>query len=268
MDRRPMTSRQGRLGYRLPLPTNASMPVLGATSLRAPERNRAGARRSNETSLRYAVVAVCGGLLLLARPGIASNMGFVWNVTIAAGSGGPTSWLSFPSRYGPANAEQLCQDLGSSVLSIRRWDETGRTFVTYTCGSNSGAFSLSEGASYGVTNKPSATITASIVGSHDDGFTFTLPPTAWSNLSWVSIPYHQSIPTGAGTPGALDAEDLCRSIGSASVWAIVTYDNASGSYVFYACGSVFDTPFAITAGAGYGVVNRAGQTIAWKPPHY
>ena len=148
-----------------------------------------------------------------------------------------------------------------------RWDEPTSIFVKHTCGLGTNNFTLSRGSAYGVVNASGQTIKGLLVGTHDDTFSYSIAATAGSNLTWVSVPYHQAIPDVAGSAGVVDAEDLCRSVGPA-VTAVVRWDATSSAYVAYACGSVFDTPFPVNLGEGYGVINAPGQTISWQPPHY
>jgi hypothetical protein len=206
--------------------------------------------------------------LVPASTARASNTAFALPVTFG-GAVQVLSFLSVPYVYAPTTAEALCSDLGGAakVASVLVWNEASSTFVTHTCGSGSNNFTLEEGAAYGARTVAGQSVDALIVGVHDDAFTFSLAPTSGSNLSWVSIPYHQSIPDLLGTPGVVDAEDLCQSVGS-SLWAVLRRDAASSRYVAYVCGSVFDTPFPIGLGEGYGLVNRSGQEITWQPPHY
>ena len=199
----------------------------------------------------------------------ASNMGFALSYSLPSLPSPGITWLSLPWFYAPTTAEALCQDLGGSakIASVRRWDETTSQTVSYTCGSGIGSFSLSQALAYGVQPQSWQTVSAVIVGSHDDAYAYSIAPTTGANLTFVSIPYHQAIPDVAGQPGVVDAEDLCQSVGP-SLAAVVRHDSTVGGYAAYACGSVFDTPFALELGVGYGLVNAEGQTIAWQPPHY
>jgi len=128
-------------------------------------------------------------------------------------------------------------------------------------------FTLEKGVAYGAQNASGQTIAALVVGSHDDAYAYAIAPTAGSNLTWISIPYHHDLRDQAGVAGLLDAEDLCRAIGPA-VAAIMRWDAVAGVYRSYACGSELDTPFEIQLVFGYGLVNTAGQTIPWQPPHF
>lgn len=196
-----------------------------------------------------------------------SNMGFKKGFNFPPTGGENLNWISLPYFYGSTDAEGLCRDLGgaSRVARVVRWDEASSSYVSYTCGGKT-PFPLEKGIAYGVVNAPDQTINAAIVGSHDNSFVFNIPPTAGSNLTWVSIPYHHNIPNHPGTPAGIDAEDLCRDIGSTKVQAIVRWDEPTSSYVSYTCGS--GSPFPITVGTGYGIINAPGQTIMWRPPHF
>lgn len=206
--------------------------------------------------------------LVAASSARASNTAFALPLTFG-GAVQVLSFLSVPYVYAPATAEALCADLGGAakVASVLAWDEASSTFLTHTCGSGSSNFALEEGVAYGARTVAGQTVDALIVGVHDDAFAFSLAPTSGSNLAWVSIPYHQSIPDLLGAPGVVDAEDLCQSVGP-SLWAVLRRDTASASYAAYICGSVFDTPFPIGLGEGYGLVNRSGHEITWQPPHF
>lgn len=213
-------------------------------------------------------------VMLLAAPASASNMGF--RVSFRLQPSGFSNWISVPYFYSPedfgtpsvVDVEDLCRDLGSpsTVASLLRWDEPSSTFVSWTCGDTGTPFTLVKGTAYGVVNVPGEIIEASLLGAHDNAFAFSIPATAGSNLSWISIPYHNKIPDLA-PPSGVDAEDVCQSIGSAAA-AIIRRDATTGMYVAYACVSSLDTPFPIAVGTGYGVINSPGQPIAWQPPVY
>jgi hypothetical protein len=213
---------------------------------------------------------LCLAVLAVAVPGEASNMAFALPVQIG-GTGQIRTFLALPLEYAvsPVTAEGMCLDLGGSakVTSVMQWNEATSQFVVHPCGSGSNNFTLVEGIAYGVLTASGQTTDALIVGANDDAFSYSIAPTSTSNLTWVSIPYHQAIPDIAGTSGVVDAEDLCQSIGPA-VAAVVRWDATISAYVAHACGSAFDTPFPITLGEGYGLVNAPGQTITWQPPHY
>ena len=220
---------------------------------------------------RSAILALVGLWCCLASQAHASNMGFTYHLTVSPRVGATTlTWLALPWQYSPADAEALCADVRNgttSVDAVVAWDEPSSRFLTYTCGSGSGAFTLHKGIAYGVVGATGQGVDTTIVGTHDDVFGYSIAPTAGSNLTFVSIPYHQHIPDVAGTAGVVDAEDLCRSVGTA-LWAVLRWDDATGTWVAYACGSSFVTPFPIQLGVGYGLVNAAGQTITWHPSHY
>ena len=199
------------------------------------------------------------------------NMGFRLTLTLPRG----TRFVSIPYRYTPADfgspgvldSEDLCRDLGA-VTSIVRWVEASSQFVQYTCGSASGWFPLQEGTAYGVFNGGASDVTATLVGAHDNTFSYSLPATVGSNLSWVSIPYHARIPDVSGTPAGLDAEDVCQAVGSSIAFAVIRWDVETSLFVSYRCGSTLEEPFRLSIGEGYGLVNAAGQSISWQPPHY
>jgi hypothetical protein len=211
--------------------------------------------------------------MMLAVPASASNMGF--RVSFRLQPSGFSNWISVPYLYSPedfgtpsvVDVEDLCRDLGgsSTVASVLRWDEPSSTFMSWTCGAAGTPFSLVKGTAYGVVNVPGEIVEASLLGAHDNAFAFNIPATTGSNLTWISIPYHHKIPDLA--PSGVDAEDVCRSIGSAAA-AIIRRDAATGTYSAYACASTFDTPFPIAIGTGYGVINSPGQSIVWQVPIY
>ncbi|NOZ78700.1 MAG: hypothetical protein GXP48_05880 [Acidobacteria bacterium] len=121
---------------------------------------------------------------------------------------------------------------------------------------------------YGVRNAVGQAIDELLVGIHDQAFAFNIAPTSGSELTWVSVPYHAAIVDLGGTPGVVDAEDLCIAIGEDDVFAVVRWDEGSQAYVAHVCGSAFDAGFPLTVGEGYGLVNAQGQTIDWQPRHY
>ena len=123
------------------------------------------------------------------------------------------------------------------------------------------------GEGYGVRNVPGETILGAVAGTHDETYAYSIPPSGGSQLSWLSIPYHLRIPENHGSL-TIDAEDLCRQIGSSEVLAIVRWNDELLAYETYGCGSAFQAPFEISRGDAYGVINRSGQTIDWQPIHY
>jgi hypothetical protein len=213
-------------------------------------------------------------VMTLAPPASASNMGF--RVSFRLQPNGFANWISVPYFYSPedfgtpsvVDAEDLCRDLGSptTVASVTRWDEPSSTFVSWTCGAAGTPFNVLKGTAYGIVNAPGEIIEASLLGAHDNAYTFNIPATTGSNLSWISIPYHHKI-ADLAPPSGVDAQDLCQSIGSAAA-AIIRRDATTGMYIAYACASTLDTPFSIAVGTGYGVINSSGQPIAWQPPIY
>ncbi|MEO8378258.1 MAG: hypothetical protein ABI779_01220 [Acidobacteriota bacterium] len=212
--------------------------------------------------------------MMLGVPASASNMGF--RVSFRLQPTGFANWISVPYFYTPedfgapnvVDVEDLCRDLGSptTVASVMRWDEPSSTFVSWTCGAAGTPFNLVKGTAYGIVNVPGELIEASLLGAHDNAFILNVPATTGSNLNWISIPYHHKIPDTAA-PSGVDAEDVCRSIGSAAT-AVIRRDATTGMYITYACASTLDTPFPIVVGTGYGVINSPGQPIAWSIPIY
>ena len=210
-----------------------------------------------------AVVGLCAGS---ASP---SNMAFALRVQVG-GSAQELRFVALPYEYAPTTAEELCADLGGTlaVAEVQRWDEPTSRFVVHPCGTGTEDFPLAVGMAYGVRNAVGQAVDGLIVGSHDAAFTLSLTATSGSSLSWVSAPYHAAIVDLAGTPGVVDAEDLCRAIGEGTVFAVVRWDEGSGAYAAHTCGSVFDEGFPLTVGEGYGLVNAEGQAISWQPEHY
>lgn len=202
------------------------------------------------------------------------NMGFKQAVDLTKAQIERVHWLSLPYRYAPADvgtpgvvdAEDLCQDLGGGwLLGILRWHEPTSTFIEHTCGGPS-PFPLVKGMGYGIRIAPNYHVRTDVGGGHDDDFTFSIPPTGGSQMSWISLPYHlKKLSFG---PGPFTAEDLCRQIGVSEVKAIVRHDTATGIFHAYVCGSTFEQPFEIKRGTAYGVINQTGQTITWQPEHY
>ena len=210
-------------------------------------------------AIRVAVV-VTTVALLAAVTASASNMAFALRLQVGGGAQ-ELRFVALPYQYTPDTAEDLCADLGgttSAVAEVLRWDEPTSRFVAHPCGTGTEDFDLEEGTAYGVRNAVGEAIDALIVGRHDAG----------SSLSWVSAPYHAAIPDRAGTPGVVDAEDLCRAIGEDTVFAVVRWDETESAYTAHVCGSVFDEGFELTVGEGYGLVNAEGQDISWQPEHY
>jgi hypothetical protein len=215
-------------------------------------------------------------LFFIATSAAASNRGF--RITfrfLPNGANSSENWISIPYLYTPADfgtigivdAEDVCRDLGgaATVQSVLRWDEPSSTFLSWTCGSAGTPFAITKGTAYGIQSAPGQVIEGSLVGAHDNNFSFTLASTTGSNLSWISIPYHHKI-LDVAPPAGIDAEDLCRFFASPA--AILRRDPLAGAYVAYACGSTLDTPFPIVIGTGYAIVNQPGQTIVGRVPYW
>ena len=219
-------------------------------------------------AIRVAALVAVVALLTVATTS-ASNMAFALRIQVG-GAGQELRFVALPYEYAPATAEELCADLGGTavVADVLGWDEPTSRFVVHPCGTGTEDFPLAEGTAYGVRNAVGQAIDEPIVGSHDAGFTLSLAATSGSSLSWVSAPYHAAIPDVAGTPGVVDAEDLCLAIGEGTVFAIVRWDETESAYTAHVCGSVFDEGFELTVGEGYGLVNAEGQDISWQPEHY
>lgn len=224
-----------------------------------------------------AAVVVAFGAGAVAAGG-ASNMGFTRSLNTPSDPDPRLLWLSIPFRYpregagvpGTVDAEDLCEDLGegiaASISAVVRWDEPSSTFVEHPCGGGT-PFVLTVGTGYAVRILPGTTLLTSFTGGHDNDFSFSIPPSGDSQLSWLSVPYHLRIPSNGGDL-QISAEDLCLQIGASEVFAIVRWDDATDAYQAYGCGSAFESPFEVIRGQSYGVVNRPGQTIAWQPVHF
>lgn len=223
--------------------------------------------------------AMAIGAFLIAAPvpgSVAVIMGFTRQFHFPATGGQNLHWVSLPWVYQPEDvgtpgvldAEDLCQDLGGSatIAAVVRWNEASATFVEHTCGAAS-PFALAVGTAYALRNASGQTIRGALAGAHDNGFSYSIPASGGSQLSWLSIPYHVRIPERQGNP-IVTAEDLCRQIGVSEVFAIVRWDEPSAAFQSYGCGSELQSPFEIQRGEGYGVVNRSGQAISWQPIHY
>jgi hypothetical protein len=150
---------------------------------------------------------------------------------------------------------------------VVRWNEASSSFEGHSCGGPS-PFLLEQGVGYGVMNAPGAAIEGALVGAHVDGYSFFLPSTTGSNLSWLSIPYHLDLLDAPGALPGRDAEDLCESAGASEVFAVVAWEDLTGAYVAHACGSELVAPFPIVPGVAYALVNRDGEGIEWQPPVY
>ncbi|NJL29181.1 MAG: hypothetical protein HC897_15515 [Thermoanaerobaculia bacterium] len=204
------------------------------------------------------------------------NMGFRSRLSLSTASAERIFWLSLPYRYTPpdvgtpgvVDAEDVCEDFENpAVLGILRWNEPTSTFVEHTCGAPS-PFPLVKGTAYGVRIASNYNLDVIVSGGHDDAFTFSIPPTTGSQLSWISLPYHLRRTRVNPLPDGFTAEDLCQQIGSTEVRAIVRHDTETGIFHTYVCGSTFQTPFLIRDLQAYGVINKPGQTITWQPEHY
>lgn len=214
--------------------------------------------------------------LLISTPAMASTMGFTRQFDFPPSAGPSLHWIALPWKYQPQDvgtpgtldAEDLCQDLGgeATVAAILRWDEATSTFGEHLCGSGD-PFPLVLGEGYGLRNVPGQTIRGAVAGVHNDSFAYSIPVSGSSQLSWLSVPYHLRIPEKQGDL-RIDAEDLCRQIGSTEVLAIVRWDADVGAYEAYGCGSELQEPFEVVRGEAYGVINRAQETIDWQPTHY
>lgn len=67
-------------------------------------------------------------------------------------------------------------------------------------------------------------------------------------LRWLSLPYVYS-PEDVGTPGTLEAEDLCHDLDG--IAAVLRWDEASSTFAEHLCGD--PAPFALDPGVGYAV---------------
>lgn len=203
-----------------------------------------------------------------------STMGFKQRLILSATPGPSIHWLSLPYRYEPedvgtigvVDAEDLCQDVGDGggVTNVLRWNEATSTILEHVCG-NPSPFALQAGQAYGIRRTPNWSLSANLAGGHDDSFSFSIPASGASQLSWVSVPYHLR---NATSNDPVTAEGLCQQIGTSELLAVVRYDSAAGAYRAYGCGSTFEAPFQVNTVEGFGLVNLGGQTISWQPLHY
>jgi hypothetical protein len=93
------------------------------------------------------------------------------------------------------------------------------------------------------------------------GFTrqFHFPPSAGPSLHWVALPWNYQ-PQDVGTPGVLDAEDLCQDLGGEdTIAAVLRWDEATSAFAEHLCGAA--DPFALDQGEGYGLRNVPGETF-------
>lgn len=228
----------------------------------------------------------CGALLLFSvslaifsepsAQGIQPTMGFTRQFNFPYASVTNLHWISIPWKYlpqdtgtiGVLDAEDLCADLGGSqtIAAVLRWNEATSSLVEHPCGAAS-PFALAEGTGYALRNAAGSGIAGALAGAHDNAFSYSIAATGGSQLSWLSVPYHLRIPEKFGDL-LVNAEDLCRQIGSSELLAITRWNNDQSAYEAYGCGSTFVAPFEINRGESYGVVNRATQTIVWQPIHY
>ena len=108
-----------------------------------------------------------------------------------------------------------------------------------------------------------ALVVAVPIGAFDGAMGFArrveFPASSGPSIHWISIPW-QYQPVDVGTPGILDAEDLCADLGGASnVAAIVRWNEATSTFVEHLCG--LPSPFPIVQGVGYGVRNASFAEI-------
>lgn len=239
-------------------------------------RHSASSARCSISPLR--IVAFAVSMIVIPHVALSQGrtMGFsrVFNFPSAAGSN--AHWISLPWNYEPADAgtigvldaEDLCEDLGGdvTVAAVLRWDEATSTVVEHGCG-NPSPFALVTGVAYGIRNTVGQDIAGVVVGAHDNSFQYTIPATAGSQLSWLSIPYHVRAPENLGNL-RVTAANLCLQVGQPELLAVVRWNSDLSVYESYGCGSEFQEPFEIERGQGYGLVNRGTQTIAWQPIHY
>lgn len=71
------------------------------------------------------------------------------------------------------------------------------------------------------------------------------------SIHWLSLPYRYS-PEDVGTPGVVDAEDLCQDAGDGGgIAAVLRWNEAASTLVEHYCGAA--SPFALLEGVGYGI---------------
>lgn len=75
-----------------------------------------------------------------------------------------------------------------------------------------------------------------------------LEATSAPALHWVSLPYLYT-PQDVGTPGTLDAEDLCQDLDG--IAAVLKWDESTSTFVQHLCGD--PSPFALEQGLGFGI---------------
>jgi hypothetical protein len=76
--------------------------------------------------------------------------------------------------------------------------------------------------------------------------TFEATPAA--ALRWLSLPYLYT-PQDAGTPGTLDAEDLCQDLDG--IAAVLRWDEPTSTFAEHPCGE--PSAFALEQGIGFGI---------------
>ncbi len=86
-------------------------------------------------------------------------------------------------------------------------------------------------------------------------------------LHFISLPYHLALPDAGGQEDLVDAEDLCIQVGT-ELFSVLRWNEATGRFEAYLCGSEFAVPFELEQGVAYGLVNVDGGTIQWQPTHY
>ncbi len=214
------------------------------------------------------VLFVVPFLLLISVPLSASNMGVALRVQLTS-TPAQLHFVSLPFLYDPGTAEALCQDLGAAgdVSGILRWDGASSVFAEYSCGSGVGDFALEEGTAHGVRVGLYRTVDQLVVGIHDDDFEFDFAPASGGNLHWISLPYHLALPDAGGQAEMVDAEDLCMQAGP-EVFSVLRWNQATGRFATYVCGSEFIDAFELEQGVAYGLINADGETIQWQPTHY
>ena len=232
-------------------------------------------RQGNHSNAKWALAVAALVVLVSGSIVLGSNMGFKFNMPLAAAVAAPPQGahkMSIPYNVPYADMQCLCEQLGLTNLSatVREFVAvSGALTAQYLCGTGTcgSAPALTSGNATWIRD-PGNSGSAIVVGSHD--------PTQVNQLAcntaalpqgdnWVSVPYHST----AGF-----RQQICDEIPSAL--GISEFDGASGAFNggTFICGvSVIDT--AITKGRALKIVLNGGHPDCtgpgftnWIPNHF
>lgn len=177
-----------------------------------------------------------------------------FDLTCTLTTGDNTLALPYRRQSGLNFAQDLMNDIGGSVVNVRRYRESGNTWETYSGGPGQG-FPLAAGE--GLMVEVSSDVDYRIRGSHDPTVTLQLDapgPTSTVGKNFIALPYN----TTAG-----DAQALMNDIGS-GVLNVQDYVQATNSWTVYS-GSKGQV-FQIDPCKAYMV--QMSSTVSYVPSHY